>query len=530
MTTRNLPLGSIGAFDFSLSPRAFASALLSGGDERLAVEADGLNKYGCAPRPRGDEEFGSCTSSTISERGHLAAFDLWRALCARPSSKARLAYVEQRFESVRERLWRWLGESPTTGEIILTPSGTDAELLALFAAAPEPGAALHNVVVAPDEVGSGTLLAAGCFHFARQTPSGRASRPGTPICAPLAASVDTSEVQVRDPTGAVRPESDIVEEILDHAGGALAAGKAVLVHAVAHSKTGICAPGLEALRRLDGLGERASVLVDAAQGRIAKETIRHHLARGRMVLFTGSKYFGGPTFSGALFLPRGLSECGVARLPDGYGGYFTRSELPATWRNQRASLDERVNVGLLLRWEAALAEMIAHDAIDTTTQEQILTLFHESIVSVFSEPAWIRLVSAKSEPPRDRSREAPIEKVPTVFNFLIEEAGAPINKAALARWHGWLNRPLSAFLRHGLGAEQRTVADREFHLGQPVVVSPGAPGDPLAVLRIALGVPLLVELASMEEEARRQRVLDKLLGLRAKLELIREFRENLGCA
>ena len=45
------------------------------------------------------------------------------------------------------------------------------------------------------------------------------------------------------------------------------------------------------------------VLVDACQMRLPLERIRACLAAGWMVLVTGSKFFGGPPFAGALLVP-----------------------------------------------------------------------------------------------------------------------------------------------------------------------------------------------------------------------------------
>lgn len=517
--------------DYQMSPRAFATALLSGGDERLAIQFDGLNRYGCAPRPVRTEEFGSCTSSTISERGHLAAFDLWRVMCAEPSAAARGEFIDQKFEHVRSRLRDWLGGGDSLGDIVLTPSGTDAELIALHVAASLHKGRLRNVVVAPDEVGSGTRLAAACRHFAEQTPSGKGSRVGDAIDEVLSRSVATVGVEARNPEGRVRSDAEVEGEIEAHVREALGASEGVLVHALAHSKTGIRTPSVDGLTRLGEMGHNVMVLVDAAQGRLSKQSIIEHLAMGRLVLFTGSKFFGGPTFSGALFLPASIPAATSASLPGGYSDYFTRVELPLNWHGARSSLGERTNVGLLLRWEAALAEMHACDAVEPARQARVYRLFGELVEEVFRGHEWLRLVGATNTDVAEPTSRAPIESIPTVFNFLIRsETREWLGKPSLVRWHGWLNRPLSAFLHHGLDSREKAIADRAYHLGQPVVIQPGDREEPLAVLRIALGAPLLVDLAELGEDEARRRLRDTLTGLRSKLELIRAFSAELCCA
>src|SRR5215469_6259671 len=51
-----------------------AATLIAGGDARLALDASGLNPYGCRPLPQPDEiSLSSSTASTISSRGFAAA-------------------------------------------------------------------------------------------------------------------------------------------------------------------------------------------------------------------------------------------------------------------------------------------------------------------------------------------------------------------------------------------------------------------------------------------------------------------------
>ena len=122
------------------------------------------------------------------------------------------------------------------------------------------------------------------------------------------------------------------------------------------------APGFEAVQRLhERFGARLDVVVDACQMRVAPERVRACLEAGWMVLLTGSKFFGGPAFAGALLVPAGVAARApeLAPLPPGLAGYFTRPEWPGAWQRIAADLPERANLGLVLRWQAALWEMRA---------------------------------------------------------------------------------------------------------------------------------------------------------------------------
>jgi len=86
------------------------------------------------------------------------------------------------------------------------------------------------------------------------------------------------------------------------------------------SKTGLVAP-LEA-------PPGAEVIVDACQARIAPAAVRRYLRLGWPVIVTGSKFFGGPPFAGAVLVPMGR---------------FGKAQRPP------------LAVGPLLRWVAALS-------------------------------------------------------------------------------------------------------------------------------------------------------------------------------
>ncbi|MEG8007453.1 hypothetical protein U2444_14740, partial [Listeria monocytogenes] len=89
------------------------------------------------------------------------------------------------------------------------------------------------------------------------------------------------------------------------------------------------------------------VVVDACQMRVPPERLRACLEAGWMVLLTGSKFFGGPAFAGALLVPAGIAARapGLAPLPSGLARYFTRPEWPRAWAHVAAHLPERANLG-----------------------------------------------------------------------------------------------------------------------------------------------------------------------------------------
>ena len=79
------------------------------------------------------------------------------------------------------------------------------------------------------------------------------------------------------------------------------------------------------------------------------------LEKEACVLFTGSKFFRGPPFSGAVIIPTGVMKklqenFADATVPVGLNTFFGKSELPTQLKSWRDSVKESVNAGLALRW------------------------------------------------------------------------------------------------------------------------------------------------------------------------------------
>lgn len=297
----------------------FIPALFSGGDSRIATDPrTGLNKYLCTPTPAPDLVCASsCTASPVSAQGYRKALDAFSgiALATSPRQQAdRLAALADKIEA---RLLRYFGVAGLA-QVLLCPSGTDALLTtAMLLAAERPGKAMTAILPAASETGTGVPMAAVGRLF-----DGPDS--GTPL---TDCTGTTVEIPLRSADGAPR-SGDAVNEAFTAATKA-AAGNAI-VYLTYGTKTGLIAP----MTPPSG----ANVIVDACQSRIAPETVAAYLRQGWPVVVTGSKFFGGPAFSGAVLFPR--------------------ARLPAAARNQSPT---HPRLGTLLRWTAALAAVDAFE-------------------------------------------------------------------------------------------------------------------------------------------------------------------------
>lgn len=467
--------------------------LVSGGDTRTVLNPEtGLNKYGCSPEPREALALGSCTSSSPSVRAYAAAeaaLERLRSAEATGDATAPAAMVEE----IRERLLRLLHCDAVPGlEVALTPSGTDAEMLVTALALGDGSAPLRNIVTAPAEVGGGTRQAAACEHFSELLPSGRTAEVGTPVDEDFCARVAVEVIRLRDESGDLRDDAAIDEQARALVEAALARGERVLLHLVAHSKTGAHVPSEALARELrDAAPDRVTVLVDAAQGRVGQGYLRAAVQDGFIVLFTGSKFYGGPPFSGALLVPESLSPATrpLAPLPAAFSDYFTRLDCPPSWRDFVAALPAGPAPGGLLRWQAALAEIEAWFAIAPELRNRIAEAFEAMVPRALGGSPHLKLDSVA---PEHESKGADFAECTTVHCFTVHAPdGAAYGKAELKSIHAAVNIDLS---RHaGEDAELAEILRPGFHIGQPVVIGKESG---LAVLRVAMGAPLAVRLAS----------------------------------
>jgi hypothetical protein len=140
--------------------------LTSGGDSRLRIDPNtGLNGYGCSPQPRPSAiTFASCTATSISAGAFAAADALRQRLVEGTVGGNFEAVVELEFERIRREISNiYCGE--LGAEVILAPSGTDAELYVLEVVLSWGVERLVNVVTGPRETGKNVCIAAAGRHF-----------------------------------------------------------------------------------------------------------------------------------------------------------------------------------------------------------------------------------------------------------------------------------------------------------------------------------------------------------------------------
>lgn len=504
--------------------------LTKGGDKRLHLVADtALNKYGCSPKPRPwAATFSTCTASSISAPGFQAAENARRAMFT--------AVMEGRFEQecakqmsrLRLALHQTLALDPAQGnEIVLTASGTDAELLAVYCATRGEPCDVTNIVISPKEVGSGTVHAAGGRHFDPNPPLGETVLPGAPIDGLSADQIDVVPLEVRDEHGRIRTLTDLDAALRQRVEGAIAAGNFVIVHLLDCSKTGFGGPSFETLCALrQAYPESLAVIVDAAQMRVSRRMLQRYLENGCLVIATGSKFFTGPPFSGALLVPAPLSPVGAARLPRGLGQYCARNDFPALWSELTEGLPCAFNAGLMMRWVAALWEMRAFFSVPAPVRRATFEAFAQRMRHHLEAVPEVIPLPAEVYPRHYEHDEDDWDQIQTIFSFYVRRMDGGARAACLSYdeavlvYH-WLNSDISTLLPARASNRDRELAGQCGHIGQPVRVQ-GEDGQWCGALRIAVGARLVSRVAydpalgadreqrlAQQERSARQ-VLDKI--------------------
>ena len=487
--------------------------LTQGGDERLSPVAPGrLNKYGCAPVPDvGLAAFGSSTATSISETGFAAADRLRSALLAEAGAVDAEVLYSRECDRVRDTLKRLCGIDDLAGlDVALAASGTDLHLIAAEWASGCSAKAPLVIMMEASETGSGVVAALGGRHFGEASPQGAVLVAGAPVDQRNAPEV--AQVAIRHADGTPRALAEVHADIEAQVVRAVAADRRVMLIALDVSKTGLLVPSPAWVASLRKRWPRyLDVLVDACQFRLSPASLRRYLDAGCLVAMTGSKFLTGPTFCGALFIPAALTARLRDRpLPPALSAYCARAEWPRGWA-AATHLDDATNFGLLLRWEAALAELQAFSQVPAAKAREFVEAFAAAVGRhVDAQPA---LQALQIHPlARGGDGDASWDAVPTIFPFVLHRLAADGARVPLTRAETQdLYRQLAD-----------DAAGPRCQLGQPVACG-SRDGVPVSALRLCLSARLIVE-ATADDGAAAATVIARALAALDKLAHLIELR------
>jgi asparagine synthase (glutamine-hydrolysing) len=483
----------------------FESFLTVGGDDRSMINIKtGTNKYHIKPQPISKNAIfrGSCTCNSPTERGYQAAKKLFTEF--EFASNGELDNTLQTvFDGQRRRIAACL-ELPDGVEIILCPSGSDAEYIPIaIARALKPSAEkIVNIVTQLKEIGAGSSVASGGAYFSTHAPLTGRLPDGV---SHLEGFDGVSEISIpaRERDGSVLDASAMAEAI---ARQAEQEGAYPIIHGVFGGKTGLrdtCMPPSR-----DG-GKSSMGVIDACQGRFSLAELHEWLAQDSIVLFTASKFYQAPPFCGAVFVPRQIADQ-LRKLPppaplemfghNGLGGFLSDKELPECMNSWKPLLrsDIKGNVGLALRWEAGLAGM---EALSSTPDDQLVQAVEE----------WASRVTTlvQAQPGLDAWC---VER--SIVSIRLEKSsnGSWLDMNELKDIYRYMSLDVSGAVPRSATAEERAALAVCCNLGQPVDVA-----DSHAILRIALGSESLAKyIVDPEETLKEDQIVVQKLGLVAK--------------
>lgn len=361
--------------------------MTQGGDARILLDPETkLNRYHSGPYPRDLIAFASSTANDLSAdaMAYLAAhFDDASDL----NDGTRYAEF---LESARGRIRSAYGLDGST-DIFFAASGTDLEYVALLAVSGRSPAGICNLLLGSDEVGSGCIHSAAGRYFANETPLGHACEPGEPVAG--LPPIHLGDFPVRNEAGTAFDSGGISAAMSERVETALASGEHPLIHIVHGSKTGLVLPHLDDVDALiDRFGDRLSFVVDACQARITSAAIADYLQRGIIVFLTGSKFMGGPPFSGFALLPAGIVEKAVP-LASGMANIFRCAEVPQHWAGRDILTDEG-NAGLALRLAASLFELERFQKLSIEDITRVVAAFGAATAQLTAQLGISKVASA----------------------------------------------------------------------------------------------------------------------------------------
>jgi len=462
--------------------------------------------------------FGSSTASTISPKSFDAANRLHLRLIRAARTETSSTTHARELVRIRGELLDLCGLSDLSGlEVIFAASGTDVHLIAGQLAGDAASSELLIVMIDPAETGSGVRSALGGHHFSNCAALGGVTTPGTAIFGGATAEVVT--VACREKNGSPRAATAVDAEVEALVVNAVADGRRVLLNLVDVSKTGIIAPSVYcALELRQRFPTAFDVLVDACQFRLAPSTLRAYLENGFWVALTGSKFVGGPAFSGVLLLPSDASRrLRTHVLSPALGAYSARAEWPQGWTG-RHSLPNTANYGLLLRWEAALAELRSFRSLPETAITDFLEVFAESIRRRLSADPLFRPVGV---PKLDRSAIADCQSwdvIPTIFPFILcrpadsQFRRTPLDREETVQIHKLLGCDRIGGTSLSPSPTMDPIVSKRCQVGQPVSCGVYG-GAQVSALRLCASIRLIVDAVSPQGRGADTVISEALLTL-----------------
>ena len=468
--------------------------LMDGGDLRLNIdEINLLNKYGCRPFPRPEAfTFASSTATSVSNFA-FDKTDKVRSILIRNSLKSGFKKATIEFSELLKNNLKKIFKINDECEIIFSPSGTDSALQIAAITQIISNKEITHVLVASDETGSGVPAALKGCHFESTTALNHPVKKGDRIEG--FRTVDLIKIPFKDENGRLKSASQLDKEVFDAVSKTNELGRHVVLHTMDQSKLGYQSPSEKLMKSLDTLNNLSmQVIVDAAQLRLDPTDIQNYLNKGYIVSTTGSKYFTGPPYSGALILPKSVSKLiHVVKntLPAGLNTYYNHSDWPTSWCCSN-DLSDGYNYGSYMRWNAAIVEMDRYFKTPILYRNMGIEMFCNFVEDSIKDASFLEpIYGDETKTNSYNSKEFGIRNIRTIFPFFILKNKEVLSVENVKKLYILLNSDLSDQFKDA-SIEIIRLAAQKCHIGQAVNVKYGNDIES-AILRISLGARVISE-------------------------------------
>ncbi|TGV04485.1 hypothetical protein [Flavivirga rizhaonensis] len=468
--------------------------LMSGGDLRLNIdEFELLNKYGCRPFPRPEAfTFASSTATSVSNFA-FDKTDKIRSILIQNSLKRGFKNTTIEFsESLKNNL-RKIFNINDGCQIIFSPSGTDSALQIAAINQIVSDKEITHVLVASDETGSGVPAALKGQHFENTTALNYPIKKGDKIEG--FRDVDLIKIPLRGENGELKPTFQLDTEVFNAISETNELGRHIVLHTMDQSKLGYQSPSEEMIQKLNTLNNLSiQIIVDGSQLRLDPKDIQNYLNKGYIVTITGSKYFTGPPYSGALIVPENVSKSINSvknTLPKGLTNYYNHSDWPTSWFCSK-NLSDGFNYGSYMRWNAAITEIDRYYKTPVLYRNLGIEMFCNFVEDSIKDSTFLEpLFGNETKINTYNSEEFGLRNIRTIFPFFILKNNNVLPLNDVKKLYTLLNSDISDQFE-GSSLEIIRLAAQKCHIGQAVNVKYGNDFQS-AVLRISLGARVISE-------------------------------------
>ncbi len=422
--------------------------LLSGCDERIDIKPDNqANKYHLHPMKFENLLMrGSCTCGTLTTFSLQSALQFERDYL--PTQDA--TWLQRQTERIQQLFDG--DEGNNTFDVFYGPSGSDLMYWPLIMQAVlRPNQQIINIVSCPEELGSGSVLAAEGKFYAHKNQFGDPVAYQQVIAPNM--SIQVHYLPAREANGHIANRKQVIRDLIHQH-----EQKPLVVNLVFGSKSGI----KDDLEIIDEFPHIMWV-VDLCQLRVNKSLIHELLQKNVILMVTGSKFYQAPPFCGALLVPKlwthQLMGLPAHHLSD-YGKIFSAYDAPSCLNIFENIWPSKINIGLRLRWHIALDEIEAYYQIPVEESEKVIEDWWLTVSERLSGSAFFELMpdtqltnnSIISFSVKNKNKELDFSELKMLFDKLVLSSHTAIDGFEKVFLGQPVNYGKRSFIRLALGS------------------------------------------------------------------------------